>query len=222
VVCQRRCGSCARIPRVRRCRRNALASSPLSVASTLGRLRGRPGLPVWRRTASSRGSTGARSLPWAGVVRLARGLPAASVRRWRRLPWPVPPRATPSPPPVPGGKRAVDRAVLPLNHPVFLGQPAEPRLPGHERALGVPPLQPPRGRTFGRPLGATWEIAPAAAGDESVEQGVDDRANGSLGHTPAPSRWWRRKNVRKPLPFQGTQPVEASGPRTLLPRKRAL
>jgi hypothetical protein len=40
-----------------------------------------------------------------------------------RIPFPLPPRATPSPPHLPGGKGSVHGPVLPLNRPVFLGDP---------------------------------------------------------------------------------------------------
>jgi hypothetical protein len=48
-------------------------------------------LPVRRWTASSSGMTWARSLPFVGVVRFARGMPAASVRLWMRMPLPLRP-----------------------------------------------------------------------------------------------------------------------------------
>ena len=44
------------------------------------RFRGCPRLPVRRRTASSRGMTWARSSLLAGVVQVAKGIPAPSVR----------------------------------------------------------------------------------------------------------------------------------------------
>src|SRR5215216_6053752 len=102
---------------------------------TLRRLRGRPRLPVRTFTASSNGSTWARSSPLAGVVRLARGMPRPSVRLWIRIPLPLPPWATPSPPPLPGGKSAIDGAILPMNHPPFLGNPQNPSLHRGERAI---------------------------------------------------------------------------------------
>jgi hypothetical protein len=134
----------------------------------------------------------------------------------------LPPRVTPSPPPLPGGKGAVHGPVLPVNHPVFLGDPQDAGLHGHERAVDLPSLQPPMRRTFGRPWGPTGEIAPAAAGDQHVEQGIHDLAKGRMGHPPAPPRWRRGKNVRKQLPFHVTQPVEASSHSALLQRKRGL
>jgi hypothetical protein len=89
-------------PRVRSCRRRSVASTPLSGAITFGRFQGRPRVPVRGRSASNSGMTWARSVPLAGVVRCARGIPAASVRLWVRGHLPLPPRATLSPPPVPG------------------------------------------------------------------------------------------------------------------------
>jgi len=87
---------------------------------------------------------------------------------------------------LPGGKRTIDGAVLPLNHPVCLGDPEDPSLHGHERAISLPPLQPPMGRTLGCPLAATWAIALATAGEQHLEQGIDDLAKGGTGHPPAP------------------------------------
>jgi hypothetical protein len=43
---------------------------------------------VRMRQASNRGRTWARSSPFAGVVRVDNGMPAASVRRWMRMPLP--------------------------------------------------------------------------------------------------------------------------------------
>src|SRR5688572_28652974 len=128
----------------------------------------------------------------------------------------------PSPPPVPGGKRAVDSPVLPTNHPVFLGDAEDAGLHGHERAIGLPALQPSMRRTFGCPLRPPGEIAPATAGDQHVEQGVDNLAKRRMGHPTAPPWRCRRENVRKQLPFYVTQPVEAPGHSVLLRRKRAL
>ena len=90
-VFQTRFGICARIPPFRSCCRSAFASYPLSVAITLRRLRGRPRLPVCTLTASSNGTTCARSSPLAGVTRFAKGLPSPAVRLWLRIPLPFPP-----------------------------------------------------------------------------------------------------------------------------------
>jgi hypothetical protein len=135
LVFQTRFGNWARMPRWRSCWRRALESSPLSAARTFGRLRGLPRLPVLMVTASSSGMTCARSFPLAGVVQAANGMPPASVRRWSRIPWPFLPWATPSPPPLPGGKGAVDGPVLPLNHPVFFGKAEDAGLHGREGTI---------------------------------------------------------------------------------------
>jgi hypothetical protein len=90
----------------------------------------------------------------------------------------LPPRATPSPPPVPGRQGGVHGPVRPLNHPVFLGDSQEAGLHGYERAVNLPSPQPPMQRTLGRPLRPTGEIAPAAAGDQHAGQGVNDLAKG--------------------------------------------
>src|SRR5919109_2673461 len=104
--------------------------------------------------------TGARSSPWAGVVRVASGMPAASVRRWRSMPWPLRPDATLSPPPLPGGTWAVHGVVRPLNEPVFFGNPEDLGWHGGERAVRLPALQPAVRGALGSPLLATGEITP--------------------------------------------------------------
>ena len=88
------------------------------------------------------------------------------------FPLPFPPCATPSPPPFPGGKSAIDGAILPINHSTFLGDPQNPRLHRGQRAIGLPPLQPAMRRTLRRPLRPTQDIAPAAAGDQNLKQGI--------------------------------------------------
>jgi hypothetical protein len=78
---------------------------------------GRPRLPVRTLTASSSGTTWTRSSPLAGVVRFAKGSPFPAVRVCLRMPLPLPPRAAPSPPPVPGGISAIHGAILSTHHP---------------------------------------------------------------------------------------------------------
>jgi hypothetical protein len=56
------------------------------------------------------------------------------------IPLPFPPRATPSPPPLPGGKSAIDGAILPTNHALFFGHAQNPRLHGGQRAIRLPAL----------------------------------------------------------------------------------
>src|SRR5918911_4235710 len=114
--------------------------------------------------------TWARSSPFAGVVHEDNGMPAPSVRLWMRIPLPFRPYATPSPPPLPGGKRSIHGAVLPLNHPTFLSKPEEACLHGSQRPVGLPALQPPMCGTLRRPLGAAGKITPAAASNQDVEQ----------------------------------------------------
>jgi hypothetical protein len=93
-------------PRFRRQWRRAFASYPSSVAMTLSHLCGLPRLPVRSRKPSNRGMIWARSSSFAGVVRVANGMPAASVRLWMTMPLPFRPYVTPSPPPLPGEKDA--------------------------------------------------------------------------------------------------------------------
>src|ERR671914_440023 len=201
LVFQTRLGIWARIPRFRSCRRKALASYPLSVAKTLKRFRGLPGLPVRTLIASNSGTTCARSSPLAGVVQVDTGMPAASVRLWMRIPLPLPPHATPSPPPFPGGKRAIDRPVLPLNHAPLLCDAQQPRLHRGQGPVVLPPLQPPMCGALRGPWRTAWDIAPAAAGDEDIQQRIDHLAKWGRWH-PSPTLDRRRKDIRKKLPFQ--------------------
>jgi hypothetical protein len=99
-----------------------------------------------------------------------------------RRPWPCRPKALPSPTPMPGGTRAVHGPVLPVNHPVFLGNPEDPGLHRGQGAIGLPALQPPRRRALGGPLGATGKITPAVAGDQDLEQDIDHLAKGATRH----------------------------------------
>ncbi len=70
-----------------------------------------------------------------------------------------------APPPFPGGKSAIDGAILPMHHPAFLSHPQHPRLHRGQRALRLPPLPPAMRRALRRPWRPTRDIAPAAAGD---------------------------------------------------------
>ena len=86
-----------------------------------------------------------------------------------RMPLPFPPWATPSPPPFPGGKSAINGAILPMNHPPFLGNPQDPGLHRGQRAVRLPPLEPAMRGAFRRPLWPPGDITPATAGDQNVE-----------------------------------------------------
>src|SRR5918912_490461 len=153
---------------------------------TLRRLRGRPRLPVWTFTASSSGSTWARSSPLAGVVRVARGMPHPSVRLWIKIPLPLPPWATPSPPPLPGGKRAIDGAILPPNQALFFGDAQHPRLHGGQRAIRLPAPQPTMRGTLRGPLRSMGDITPPAAGNQDIQQRIQYFPKRCMGHPPAP------------------------------------
>jgi hypothetical protein len=183
---------------VRSCRRRSLAAYPLSVAMTGGRFRGRPRVPVRRRTASNSGMTWVHSLPWAGVMLCARGMPAASVRRWMRPHWPLPPRATPAPPPVPGGTGAVDGPIWPLNHPVSFSHPEHPGWPQGERAIGLPALSPALRGTFGHPLSPTRQIAPTTARHQHVQQSIHHVAERGMRHaSPACGRFRGKTSAKR-------------------------
>src|SRR5918912_2744734 len=170
----------------------------------LSRVRGRPRLPVRTLTASSKGSTCARSSPLAGVVWFAKGIPLPSVRLWMRIPLPFPPRATPSPPPFPGGKSAIDGAILPPNHPFFLGHTQKARLHGRQRAIRLPALQPAMRRTLGGPLGATRDITPPAPGNQDIQQRVQYLPKRRMRHATTALGWYRGKNIREQAPFSIT------------------
>src|SRR5215468_10028804 len=135
---------------------------------TLSRLRGRPRLPVRTLTASSNGSTCARSSPLAGVVRFAKGLPLPSVRLWIRMPLPFPPRAPPAPPPLPGGKSAIDGAILPTNQALFFGYAQNACLHRRQRAIRLPASQPAMRGTLRGPLRPLGDITPPAAGNQDI------------------------------------------------------
>jgi hypothetical protein len=165
--------------------------------------------------------TCARSSPLAGVGPVDNGMPAPFVRLWMKRSLPFRPQATPSPPPLPGGKRAIHGTVWPLHHPTFFGQPQQAgghRCPG---PTGLPALPPPLRRTFGRPWSPAREITPAAASDQDIASGIDDLATGGMGHTPPPLRRFRRTNIRNELPLQVASPLEGSHHRALLSRFRA-
>jgi hypothetical protein len=119
-----------------------------------------------------------------------------------RRPLPCRPEATPAPPPVPGGTRGVHGPVLPRNHPAFLGNPEDSGLHRSQSAIGLPALEPPMRRALGGPLGAVGEIAPAAAGDEDVEQRVDHLTKGGMRHAPPPRRGLWRQKIGQELPLQ--------------------
>lgn len=114
LVFQTLFGIWGRIPRLRRLARCCFESYPLSAAKTLTRLRGLPRFKVFNLTLSNKGNTCSLSLPLAAVVELERGIPLPSVSVWIRIPLPFPPYATSSPPPFPGGKRAVYSPKIPV------------------------------------------------------------------------------------------------------------
>ena len=164
----------------------------------------------------------ARSSPFAGVVRVDRGLPAASVRRWSRRPVPCRPYATPSPPPWPGGKGAIHSAVWPVNQPMLLGQPEHARLHRGERPIDLPARQPPLRSALGGPRRAPGESTPAAAGAPDVEPGIDDLTTWGLWHATPPLGGLRRNQIGPELPRQVASSFECSGHGALLTKFRTL
>src|SRR5678816_293700 len=185
---------------------------------TFRRLRGRPRLPVWTLTASSRDITWARSSPLAGVVRFANGMPFPSVRLWMSIPLPFPPWATPSPPPFPGGKSAIDGAIVPTNHPTFFGHAQNPCLHGGQGAIRLPALQPSMRRALRRPLWPTRDVTPATARDQHVQQGIQYSAKRGMGHPTSALRRCGGKHVLKQAPLQITYAFKASCHTALLLR----
>jgi hypothetical protein len=184
LLSQTRFGIWARRPRLRRCWRSALAAYPVSAARPLGRVRGRPRCPVRTCRASSRGMTGARSPPLAGVVRVDNGIPGASVRLWIKIPLPCLPGATASPPPLPGGKRAVDRLIPPSEAPPVLGETQQAGFYAGQGGSVRSTLQPPRRGAFRGLWRSARGIAPAAARDQHVEPGVHDLAKRGMRQAP--------------------------------------
>lgn len=51
-------------------------------------------------------------------------------------------------PSFPGGKNAINGAILPVNHPVLLGQPQHPGVHRRQGAISLPTLQPAMGGTL--------------------------------------------------------------------------
>src|SRR5512133_725520 len=152
-------------------------------------------------TASSNGTTCARSSPLAGVTRFAKGMPRPSVRLWMRIPLPFLPCATPSPPPLPGGKSAIDGAILPLNHATFLGNPENPCLHRSERAIRLPPLQPAMRGALRRPLRPTRDITPPTAGNQDIQQSIHYFPKRRMWH-PTTALWrCRGKDILEQTPL---------------------
>ena len=179
-------------------------------------------LPGAEPATVQQGMAWARSSPFAGVVRMANGMPAASVRVGMRGPLPCRRRVTPSPPPMPGGKGRVNSAVVPVEHRPFLSQPQQAGLHRGEGALRLPALQPPMGGALGGPLRAAGEITPPAAGDEDIEQGVDDLAKGGMWHAATALHQLRRTQIGKQLPRSTASPVECASHGALPYRLRVL
>src|SRR5919108_1545271 len=171
---------------------------------TLRRLRGRPRWPVRTLTASRNGSTGARSSPLAGVVRFAKGMPLPSVRLWISMPLPFPPRAMPSPPPLPGGKSAIDGAILPTNHASFLGYPQNACLHCRQCAIRLPAPQPAMRGTLRRPLQPPGDITPPAAGNQNIQQRIQHFPKRCMRHPTTALGRCRGKDILEQAPLQLT------------------
>lgn len=143
------------------------------------------------------------------MVKADKGIPSAATKLWMSTPLPLKPPATSSPPPLPGGKRAIDGSVLPLDQPVFLGDAKDTGLESVEGSIALPALEPSMSSALGGPLRTARQIAPSAAGDEDVEQTVDDLASGGLGIASS-SLFRLRKQVGKKLPLKVAEPIESS------------
>jgi hypothetical protein len=104
---------------------------------------------------------------------------------------------------------------------MFLGKTPQAGLPVEEGAIVMPALEPPMRRALRGSLGPAWKIAPAAAGDQDVEQAVHDRANRGRRHG-TPTHWWcRGEDVLKELPPQASQSLESACHNALPHRFRA-
>jgi hypothetical protein len=127
-----------------------------------------------------------------------------------RTPLPFPLWATPAPPPFPGGTSAINGAIRPMHHPAFLSNPQHPRLHRGERAILLPPLQPAMRGVFRGPLWPAGDITPATAGDQNVEQGMQDLPKRDMRHPTAALRWCRGNNVCEQAPFSITYAFKSS------------
>ena len=132
-------------------------------------------------------------------------MPPPSVRLWIRIPLPLPPWATPSPPPLPGGKSAIDGAILPTNHAFFLGYPQNACLHCRQGAIRLPAPQPAMRGTLRRPLRPLGDITPPAAGNQDIQQGIPNVPKRSLRH-PTTALWrCRGKDILEQAPLSITQ-----------------
>jgi hypothetical protein len=66
-------------------------------------------------------------------------------------------------------RKPLGRPVLPLNHPVFLGNAEDAGLHRRESSIRLPALKPSVRVTPRSPLGPVRQIAPAAASNEHVQ-----------------------------------------------------
>jgi hypothetical protein len=119
------------------------------------------------------------------------------------------------------GKRSHPRRRSPTEsgrvpRPVRAGGLASP--PGcHHLATAVTH----KARHSWTPMGSAGEITPAAAGDQHVQQGMEDLATGGMRHAPTPlRRLWRKKGCAK-LPLQVAKPIACACHRALPKRWRA-
>src|ERR687886_1620228 len=189
---------------------------------TFRRLRGRPRFPVCTLTASSSSTTWVRSSPLAGVVRFAKGIPFPSVRLWIKIPLPLPPRATPSPPPLPGGKSAIDGAIFPANHAFFFGHAQNPRLHHGERAIRLPALEPPMRGTLRGPLRPPGDITPPAPGNQDIQQRIQYLPKRRMRHPAATLLRCGGKDVREQAPLSITHAFKSSCHTALLRSDRTV
>jgi hypothetical protein len=94
---------------------------------------------------------------------------------------PFPPRATPSPPPFPGGKSAIHGAILPTNQASLFCYTENLRLHRGQGAIRLPPLQPAMRGALRPPLGAVRDITPAATRNQDVHKVFRIFRNGAWG-----------------------------------------
>jgi hypothetical protein len=155
-------------------------------------------------------------------VRFAKGMPLPSVRLWMRMPLLFPPRATPSPPPLPGGKSAVDGTILPANHALCLGNPQNAGWHRGQGALCLPTLQSAMRRALRRPLRPGRNITPATAGHQDVEQRIQYLPKRRMGHPAAAFLRRQGQDVLEQAPFSITQSFKSSCHTALLKPCRAV
>jgi hypothetical protein len=88
-----------------------------------------------------------------------------------------------------------------MNHPSFFGNPKNAGLHRGQGAIGLPALQPAMRRALRRPWQPAWDITPATAGNQNVEQGIQDLPKRYMGHPAAAFLRHRGKDILEQAPL---------------------